>query len=161
MDKPSPGRLLTDWLLQLDEARNARPRSVQQPSEMVRQRDARLAEQAEKIAALRRARETSGTSHSNPSTAELMARKRELIDTGTDKRYVRHNKRGTSFVESDDGGRSLAADRRRRAKRKVKSGEGDKGDRPHRKTARKAAKKSATRRTAGRKSTAKGRAKRR
>ena len=42
----------------------------------------------------------------------LVARKRELIDTGTDKRYVRRNKRKTSFVESDDVGRSLAADRR-------------------------------------------------
>ena len=47
-----------------------------------------------------------------------MARKRELIDTGTDKRYVRRNKLGTSFVKSDDVGRSLAADRRRRAKTK-------------------------------------------
>ena len=65
----------------------------------------------------------------------LMARKRELIDTGTDKRYVRRNKLGTSFVESDDVGRSLAADRRRRAKTKVKSGEGDKGDRPQPKCA--------------------------
>jgi hypothetical protein len=55
-----------------------------------------------------------------------MARKRELIDTGTDKRYVRRNKLGTSFVESDDVGRSLAADRRKRAKTKVKSGQGDK-----------------------------------
>ena len=55
--------------------------------------------------------------------------KRELIDTGTDKRYVRRNKLGTSFVESDDLGRSLAADRRKRAKTKVKSGQGDKGDR--------------------------------
>jgi hypothetical protein len=44
-----------------------------------------------------------------------MVRKRELIDTGTDKQYVRRNKLGTSFVESDDVGRSLAADRRRRA----------------------------------------------
>jgi hypothetical protein len=71
-----------------------------------------------------------------------MARKRELIDTGTDKRYVRRNKRGTSFVESDDVGRSLAADRRKRAKTKTKSGEGDKGDRPRAKTRRKAAAKS-------------------
>jgi hypothetical protein len=60
----------------------------------------------------------------------LMVRKRELIDTGTDKRYVRRNKLGTSFVESDDVGRSLAADGRKRAKTKVKSGQGDKGDRP-------------------------------
>jgi hypothetical protein len=63
-----------------------------------------------------------------------MARKRELIDTGTDKRYVRRNKRGTSFVESDDVGRSLAADRRKHAKTTVKAGYGDKGDQPRRKT---------------------------
>ena len=82
-----------------------------------------------------------------------MARKRELIDTGTDKRYVRRSKLGTSFVESDDVGRSLAADRRKRAKTKVKSGEGDKGDRPRPKTTRKAAKKkSASRKGAVRKS---------
>jgi hypothetical protein len=68
-----------------------------------------------------------------------MARKRELIDTGTDKRYVRRNERGTSFVESDDVGRSLAADRRKRAKAKVKSGQGDKGDRARPKTTKKAA----------------------
>ena len=35
---------------------------------------------------------------------------------------------GTSFVESDDVGRSLAADRRQHAKTKAKRGEGDKGD---------------------------------
>ena len=34
--------------------------------------------------------------------------KRELIDTGTDNRHVRRSKLGTSFVESDDVGRSLA-----------------------------------------------------
>lgn len=67
--------------------------------------------------------------------------KRELIATGTDKRYVRRNKRGR-FKESDDVGRSLAADRRQRAKIKTKPGEGDKGDRPRPKTKRKAAKKS-------------------
>ena len=82
-----------------------------------------------------------------------MPRKRELIDTGTDKRYVWRNERGTSFVESDDVGRSLAADRRRRAKTKVKSGQGDKGDRARPKTKRKAAKKTARRKGAARKST--------
>ena len=94
-----------------------------------------------------------------------MARKRELIDTGTDKRYVRRNERGTSFVESDDVGRSLASDGRKRAKTKVKSGEGDKGDRPRARTKRKAAKKAsreaAIRRSAARKSAGKTRAKRR
>ena len=51
------------------------------------------------------------------------AAKRELIDTGTDKRFVRRGAAG-KFKESDDVGRSLAADRRRKAKTKVKSGQG-------------------------------------
>jgi hypothetical protein len=57
-----------------------------------------------------------------------MASRRELIDTGSDKRFVRRGKRGR-FKESDDQGRSLASDRRKKAKRTVKSGQGDKGDR--------------------------------
>lgn len=56
-----------------------------------------------------------------------MASKRELIDTGTDKRYVRRNERG-QFKESDDVGRSLAADRRVKAKTLAKPGQGDRGD---------------------------------
>lgn len=55
------------------------------------------------------------------------AGKRELIDTGTDKRYVRRDSEG-HFIESDDQGRSLARDVRKRAKNKVKSGQGDRGD---------------------------------
>ena len=35
-----------------------------------------------------------------------MAGKRELIDTGTDKRYVRRDEKG-QFKESDDVGKSL------------------------------------------------------
>lgn len=54
--------------------------------------------------------------------------RRELIDTGTDKRYVRRDAQGR-FTESDDVGRSLAADRRRPAKTKAKKGQGDRGDR--------------------------------
>jgi hypothetical protein len=53
---------------------------------------------------------------------------RELIDTGTDKRYVRRDENG-QFKESDDVGRSLARDQKRDAKGKAKRGEGDKGDR--------------------------------
>ncbi len=53
--------------------------------------------------------------------------KRELIDTGTDKRYVRRDEKG-QFKESDDVGKSLAADRRTKAKTTVKSGQGDRGD---------------------------------
>ncbi len=54
--------------------------------------------------------------------------RRELINTGTDKRFVRRDKQGR-FQESDDVGRSLAADRRRSAKTTAKRGQGDKGDR--------------------------------
>ena len=54
--------------------------------------------------------------------------KRELINTGTDKRFVRRTADGT-FKESDDVGKSLAADRRVKARTKAKSGQGDKGDR--------------------------------
>ena len=54
--------------------------------------------------------------------------KREWIDTGTDKRFVRRDEQG-QFSESDDVGRSLAQDVRKDAKAKVKSGHGDKGDR--------------------------------
>src|SRR5262245_52146370 len=37
-----------------------------------------------------------------------VARKRELIDTGSNKLYIRRNRRGTSFAEVEDVGRSLA-----------------------------------------------------
>jgi hypothetical protein len=46
-----------------------------------------------------------------------MPGRRETIDTGRDKRYVRRDARG-QFKESDDTGRSLAADGRRKAKTK-------------------------------------------
>ncbi len=53
---------------------------------------------------------------------------REQIDTGTDKRYVRRDERGR-FKESDDVGRSLAADRRQHAEHESRKGQGDRGDR--------------------------------
>ena len=62
---------------------------------------------------------------------------RELMEPHKgDKRYVRRSKKGR-FKESDDVGRSLAADRRKKAKRVVKKGEGDKGDQRSRKAAKK------------------------
>ena len=54
--------------------------------------------------------------------------KRELIDTGTDKRYVRRDAKGR-FKESVDVGRSLSQDIRRQAKKVAGKGQGDKGDR--------------------------------
>lgn len=55
------------------------------------------------------------------------ASKRELIDTGNDKRYVRRNEKG-QFDEVVDQGRSLAQDVRQHAKTKVPPGQGDRGD---------------------------------
>lgn len=52
---------------------------------------------------------------------------RELIDTGSDKRFVRRDEQG-QFDEVDDVGRSIAQDRRQEAKTKVPPGQGDRGD---------------------------------
>ncbi len=60
--------------------------------------------------------------------AKRASSKRELINTGTDKRYVRRSA-GGQFKESDDVGRSLSADRRTKAKTTAKKGQGDRGDR--------------------------------
>lgn len=54
--------------------------------------------------------------------------KRELIDNGTDKRYVRRANDG-KFNESVDVSRSFSADTRHDAKDDAKSGQGDRGDR--------------------------------
>lgn len=53
--------------------------------------------------------------------------KRELIDTGSDKPYVRGDEKG-QFKESDDVAKSLAQDVRKPAKTTVKAGQGDKGE---------------------------------
>jgi hypothetical protein len=57
--------------------------------------------------------------------------KRELIDTGQDKRYARRDDRG-QFKESDDVGRSLSQDVKKKAATKVPSGQGDRGDQKRR-----------------------------
>jgi len=53
--------------------------------------------------------------------------KRELIDTGTDKRYVRRDEKGR-FDEVVDVGRSLSQDVKKHSKTKVPPGQGDRGD---------------------------------
>jgi hypothetical protein len=55
--------------------------------------------------------------------------RRERIDTGSTTLFVRRNERGTSFKKVVDAGRSITADKRQKAKRKVPSGQGDRGDR--------------------------------
>ena len=64
--------------------------------------------------------------------AKGTARKRELIDTGKDKRYVRRNSKG-QFDDVVDVGRSLAQDIKHDAKTKVPAGQGDRGDQQPRK----------------------------
>ena len=54
--------------------------------------------------------------------------KRTTIKPKGDARYVRRTGSG-QFKESDDVGKSLGTDRRRKAKTKVKSGYGNHGDR--------------------------------
>ena len=58
-----------------------------------------------------------------------MARKRELTEPNPgDKRFIRRDDQG-QFGETDDVGRSLTKDRKRRAKRTAGRGQGDRGDR--------------------------------
>jgi hypothetical protein len=52
---------------------------------------------------------------------------RELINTGTDKRFVRRDEKGR-FDEVADVGRSLTRDRKQQAKTTVPPGQGDRGD---------------------------------
>jgi hypothetical protein len=66
--------------------------------------------------------------------SKTRSRKRELIDTGRDKRFVRRDEKGR-FDEVVDVGRSLSQDARREAKTKVPPGQGDRGDQtPRRKS---------------------------
>lgn len=53
---------------------------------------------------------------------------RELLDTGTDKRYGRRDDQG-QFNESDDVGKSSAQDQQRDAENETRTGQGDRGDR--------------------------------
>ena len=57
-----------------------------------------------------------------------MARNRERISPRGDTRFVRRDEQGR-FTESDDAGRSLSQDRKKKASTRVKKGQGDKGDR--------------------------------
>ena len=58
--------------------------------------------------------------------------KRELIAPNNDKRFIRRDEKGR-IKESDDVGKSLAADIRKHAKTVVPVGQGDKGDQKKRK----------------------------
>jgi len=73
-------------------------------------------------------KKTGGAKKSGAKTgAKKKAAKRTLVAPRGDKRYVRRNQQG-EFKESDDVSRSLSSDRRKRAKKKASSGQGDRGD---------------------------------
>ena len=65
-----------------------------------------------------------------PNDAQMreMNMPRELINTGSDKRFFRRDDEG-KFKESDDVGRSLAQDQKRDSGTKPNRGEGDRCDR--------------------------------
>jgi hypothetical protein len=50
-----------------------------------------------------------------PAAKRKTAGRRELIDTGTNKLFVRGNARGTSFAKVVDAGRSIIHDKRTKA----------------------------------------------
>jgi hypothetical protein len=56
--------------------------------------------------------------------------KRERIDTGTSKRYLRRDERGRFTRDQVDVGRAAATDRRQHSATPSKPGQGDRGDRP-------------------------------
>ena len=60
----------------------------------------------------------------------MPAEKRELLDNGSDKRYVRRDGQGKFTKDQVDVGKSLRADERQHAKTVSKPGQGDRGDRP-------------------------------
>jgi hypothetical protein len=55
--------------------------------------------------------------------------KRELIDTGRSKRYIRRDERGRFTSDQSQAGASLSRDRRRHAIHEAAPGQGDRGDR--------------------------------
>ncbi len=70
---------------------------------------------------------------STKSSSKKGSEKRELINTGNDKRYVKRNTDGT-FKESDDVSKSLSKDVKKHAKKEVKPGYGDQGDQAKKKS---------------------------
>jgi protein subunit release factor B len=63
-----------------------------------------------------------------PAKKKSKTSKRTVIEPHKgDRRYARRNKEG-EFKKQVNVGRSLAADRKRKAKTKVKKGQGDRGD---------------------------------
>ena len=89
--------------------------------------------------ATKSATRSASTSGAKKAAQKRAASARELIAPNGDKRLIRRDEQGR-IKESDDLGRSLAQDVRKKAKTVVKSGQGDRGD--QKKPAKKATKKS-------------------
>jgi hypothetical protein len=63
-----------------------------------------------------------------PTKTKSKTTKRTVLEPHKgDRRYVRRNKKG-EFKKEVNVGRSLSADKKRKAKTKVKKGQGDRGD---------------------------------
>ena len=62
------------------------------------------------------------------STRSRSTQKRDRVNTGSDLRFVKRTATGR-FKESDDAGRAQKTDQAKGAKKMVKSGYGDQGDR--------------------------------
>ncbi len=75
------------------------------------------------------AKKTSRKSSAKKSGAKKSSKtsKRTVIAPKGDKRYVRRNPKG-EFKQEVNVGRSLSADSRRKAKKTVPKGQGDRGD---------------------------------
>ncbi len=87
---------------------------------------------ARKKAAKKKAAKKKSVKPAKREGAAKSANRRELIDTGTNKLFVRRNERGTSFKEVVDVSKSLRSDRRQKARTVSKPGQGDRGDRGRR-----------------------------
>jgi hypothetical protein len=61
------------------------------------------------------------------ATEKKMVTERQLIDSGSDKRYVRRDKQG-QFNEPTDVGRSFSADKHHKSQTKPNPGKRDRGD---------------------------------
>jgi len=54
--------------------------------------------------------------------------KRERVEQGSGKRYIRRDARGRFTTDQSEVGRSLSVDRQRKAETTVSKGQGDRGD---------------------------------
>ena len=93
---------------------------------------ASTAKKATKKAVKKASSTTTKKATAKKAASKKTSSKRELIAPRGDKRYIRRDEKGR-IKESDDQGRSLSQDVKKRAKKKVSAGQGDRGDQKRRK----------------------------